>query len=57
MILIDLQKQFGTIDYQISLKKTKYLAFSKNTIAWFKSYLHEQKFKTSINNIYLSWKD
>ena len=57
IILIDLQKQFGTIDYQISLKKTKYLAFSKNTIAWFKSYLHEQKFKISISNIYLSWKD
>ena len=36
MVLIDLLKAFDTIDLQISLKKMKYLDFSKNTIAWFK---------------------
>ena len=33
MILIDLQKAFDTIDYQILSKKTKYLGFSKIAIA------------------------
>ena len=37
MILIDLQKAFYTIDPQILIKKIKYLGFSKNVIAWFKS--------------------
>ena len=54
MILIDLQKAFDTIDHQILLKKMKYLGFSKNTIIWFKSYLCERKFKTSINTSYSS---
>ena len=45
MILIDLQKVFDTINLQILIKKIKYLGFSKNVIAWFKSYLSEQKFK------------
>ena len=52
MILIDLQKVFDTIDYQILLKKMKYLGFSKNTVTWFKSYLCERKFKISINTSY-----
>ena len=54
MVLIDLQKAFDTIDYQILLKKIKYLAFSKNTVTWFKSYLCEWKFKISINTSYSS---
>ena len=41
MILIDLQKAFDTIGRQILIKKMKYLDFSKNVIAWFKSYLSE----------------
>ena len=41
MILLDLQKAFDTIDHQILLKKMKDLGFSKNTFAWFKSYLDE----------------
>ena len=32
----------------------KYLGFSKNTIAWFKSYHREQEFKISINTSYFS---
>ena len=39
MISIDLQKAFDTIDHQILIKKMKCLGFSKNVIAWFKSYL------------------
>ena len=54
MVLIDLQIAFHTIDYQILLKKVKYLAFSKNTVTWFKSYLYEWKFKISINTSYSS---
>ena len=54
MILIRLQKAFDTNDHKILLKKMKYLGFSKNTIAWFKSYLCEQKFKISISTSYSS---
>ena len=45
MILIDLQKAFHTINLQILIKKMKYLGFSRNEIARFKSYLSERKFK------------
>ena len=41
MILIDLQTAFDTIDHQISIKKMKYLGFSKKVVAWFKSYISE----------------
>ena len=54
MVLIDLQKVFDTTDHQILLKKVKYLGFSKNTIAWFKSYLCERKSKISLNTSYSS---
>ena len=52
MILIDLQKAFDTIDHQTFIKKMKYLGFSKNVIAWFKSYLSEQKLNININTSY-----
>ena len=54
MILIDLQKGFDTIDHKILLKTMKYLGFSKNAIAWFKSYFCERKFKISTNTSYSS---
>ena len=54
MILIDLQKAFDTIDHQVLIKKMKCLGFSKNVIAWFKSYLCEWKFKININTSYSS---
>ena len=46
MILIDLQKAFDTINFQILRKKNVKIFFSKNVIAWFKSCLSEWKFKT-----------
>ena len=45
MILIGLQKANDTIDHKMLLKKMKYLGFSKNAVAWFKSYHCERKFK------------
>ena len=54
MILIDLEKAFDKIDHQILIKKMKYLCFSENVIAWFKSYLSEGKFKININAGYSS---
>ena len=54
MILIDLQKVFDTIGHRILLKEIKCLGFSKNAIAWFKSYLCGRKFKISTNTYYSS---
>ena len=39
MILIDLQKAFDTINYEILLEKMVFLRFSPPTIAWFKQRL------------------
>ena len=39
MILIDLQKAFGTFDQQTVLKKLNYIGFSPETVRWFESYL------------------
>ena len=50
MILIDLQKGFGTIDHEILLQKFKAIKFSKSTIKWFKSYLSERIFLVNIEN-------
>ena len=54
MILNDLQKAFDTIGHQILIKKKKHQGFSKNVIAWFKSYHRERKFKININTSYYS---
>ena len=54
MILIDLQKAFDTIDHQTLIKKMKCLGFSKNVLAWFKSYLSERIFKINVNTCYAS---
>ena len=48
MVLIDLQKPFGTIDHEILLQKLKAIKFSKSTIKWFKSYLSERLFLVNI---------
>ena len=48
MILIDLQKAFDTIDYEILLQKLKAIKFSENTLKWFESYLSESIFLVNI---------
>ena len=48
MILIDLQKAFDTIDYEILLQKLKAIKFSESTLKWFESYLSESIFLVNI---------
>lgn len=43
MILIELQKAFETIENQILIKKTRYLGFSKNAIAWLRNIVSMNK--------------
>ena len=50
MILIDLQKAFDTIDYDILLKKSSTTGFSNHTIGWFKSYLSNRLFRVNLGN-------
>ena len=52
MILIDLQKAFGTIDHDILLKKVGAIGFSNHTIGWFKSYLSNRLFRVNLRNCY-----
>ena len=42
IILIDLQKAFDRIDYEILLQKLKAIRFSKGTLQWFRSYLSKR---------------
>ena len=41
MILIHLQKAFGTMDHESFLQKIKTIRFLMETITWFRSYLSE----------------
>ena len=50
MILIDLQKAFDTINYEILLKKLKTAGFSDKCIQWFWSGLYKQIFFIEIEN-------
>ena len=50
MILIDLQKAFDTIDYQILLEKMKHMGFSDSTVQWFKSYLINRQFFVAVGD-------
>ena len=50
MILIDLQKAFGTIDHDVLLPKLYAIGFSKRTVNWFKSYLSNRSFKVNLGN-------
>ena len=52
MILIDLQNAFDTIDHDILIKRLTYLGFSKNYIAWFKSYITNKSFIVNVENDY-----
>ena len=48
MILIDLQKTFDTINYDILLKKMAALRFSDPSINWFQSYLSNRSFRVNV---------
>ena len=48
MILIDLQKAFDTLDYDILLDKIKYLSFTSKTIDLFTSYLQKRNISVSL---------
>ena len=50
MILIDLQKAFGTINHEILFKKLKAIGFFEGYITWLQSYLSERIFFISIEN-------
>ena len=50
MILIDLQKAFGTIKHKIVLDKLFLIGFPKNTISWYESYLAERHFTIEVAN-------
>ena len=47
-----LQKAFDTIDHEILIKKITYIGFSKNYIAWFKSYITNRTFIVNVENDY-----
>ena len=50
MILIDLQKAFDTINYDILLEKMEHMNFSPETICWFKSYLSNRSFIVNVDS-------
>ena len=50
MILIDLQKAFGTIDRDMLLQKLYAIGFSKHTFNWFKSYFSKRSFLVNSEN-------
>ena len=50
MVLIDLQKAFDTINYEILLKKLKTIGFSDKFIQWFWSGVFKQIFFIEIEN-------
>ena len=50
MILIDLQKAFGTIDHNILLLKMPWLGFSREVIDWYESYLSSRKFHVNVHD-------
>ena len=52
MILIDLQKAFGTLDHDVLLKKMECIGFKKPVIKWFKFYLSNRKCFVSIEQVF-----
>ena len=50
MILIDLQKAFGSIDHDILLQKLFAIGCSKYSVIWFRSYLINGTFLVNLGN-------
>ena len=44
MILVNLQKVFGTLDHTVLLQKIECIGFKESVIKWFQSYLSGRKF-------------
>ena len=49
LILIDLQKAFDTIDHNTLLLRMPSLAFPREVIDWYKSYLSSMKFYVNVH--------
>ena len=49
LVLIDLQKNFYTIDHELLLMKMGCIGFSEKVISWFELYLSEGTFKVNID--------
>ena len=52
MILVDLQKLFGTLNHGFLLEKLKNFSFRTSVIKWFESYLSNRKFLVCIDNAF-----
>ena len=52
MILIDLQKAFNTINYDILLKKLSIIGFSDHNVKWLQSFLSNRKFLVYLQNYF-----
>ena len=52
MILIDLQKAFGTIDHDILLQKLYAIGFSKHSVNWFRSYPTNRIFLVNLGYVF-----
>ena len=50
MILIDLQKAFDTINYEVLLQKLKAIRFSEQSNQWFRSYICDWIFMAETEN-------
>ena len=51
MILIDQQKAFDVINYDILLGKLSLIGFSDDTIKWFRYYVSNRKFRESLQSL------
>ena len=54
MILIDLQKAFDSIDYNVLSEKMHCLGYFEPTMQWFKSYLTNRLFLVNLGNEFSS---
>ena len=52
MILIDLQKAFGTLNHDKLLDKMKYLGFTSKAIDWFGSYLKRRNIVVNLEKTF-----
>ena len=54
-IYIDFSKAFDTVNHEILLQKLSHLGIKNNSLLWLKSYLHNRKQRTFINNVYSNY--